>query len=261
MDKQANSSSIDRPEPTMARAHAARRHGRLRVVCACICLLTICTHPAPAAADDKAQEEAARRMREQIEALPLSREEKDRLLERQMKVMATRSPQQDRWQKAREVRYKIVGEYAGRWPLDPTGDAQVRDRVVVEFVVGATDGRLKDKPAIRNEPSEVGDLQPQPKGCRRPELKGKFEFYTLEAIEPLSPGGPLVPYATVRFSRNYPDMIVASVCTGPRAVAARSEQQARQLMIPTQGQFLQQKTDTIVVQELGWTWTYEATPR
>jgi hypothetical protein len=200
-------------------------------------------------------------MRQRIEAMPLTREEKDRLLQSQLTAMAPPSPQEERWNKVREVRYRIVGAFDGRWPLDPTGDAQVRDRVQIEFVLDATTGRLKDKVVIRHDASDVRDLQPQPKGCRVPELQGKFELYTLEALEPPTADGPLWPDAAVKFSRQYPAMTVATVCTGKRSVAARTEQQLRQFRVPAAGEFRQQKSDQMTVKELGWTWTYEAIPR
>jgi len=239
----------------------AWRTSRGRVAALATLLLAALSQPALAQSEEKAREQAIQLMRQRIEALPLSREEKDAMLERKLKAMAPPSAQDERWSKAREIRYRIVGEFDGRWPLDPTGDAQARDRVQIEFVLDATTGRIKDNVAVRNEATDVRDLQPQPKGCRVPELHGKFELYTLEAIAPLSADGPLWPSAVVKFSRQYPAMTAAAVCTGKRSVAARTEQEARQLRVPTPSEFRRSKSDQMTLKELGWTWTYEAIPR
>jgi len=208
------------------------------------------------------REQVLRILRQQIEAMPLSREDKDRLLEQQLRAMGSATPQEQRWTNAREIHYRIIGEYKGSPALDPTAEAYVQDRVQIEFTLNAKDGKLvdKDSVAIRNQASELRDLQANPKGCLVPQLKGHFEFYTLEAVAPLLEGGPLWPTMTVSFRREFPAMTVANACIGKKSQAAHVDREQRTMMVPVSSQFLQQKSDRIVVKDLGWTWTYEVTP-
>lgn len=224
-------------------------------------VLTLSWPPGPASQTSAEQERWQRATRERIEALPLSREEKDRLYQQQLQALKPGPAGNEKWLKAREIYYRIVGEYADRTSLDTHGDARVTDRVEIEFVLDPRTLMHKGDIVIRNERSQIEDVQPGIKGCRAPTLHGPFEFYTLEAVEPLVPGGPLGPLAQVRFVREYPSMTVAHVCTASRRVEARTERETRPLRIPLTGEFLQRKADTIVVKELGWTWTYRATPR
>lgn len=92
-------------------------------------------------------------------------------------------------------------------------------------------------------------------------LHGPFEFYTLEALEALTPNGPLAPQATARSTRQFPAMTLATVCIGKRQETAHTEQGQDAFRIPLSGEFLQQKSDSITMKELGWVWTYQAEPR
>lgn len=203
-----------------------------------------------------------------------------------LSVAAAADPQ-TRWLEARQIQYKITGEYDGRFLLDATGDAHATDRVEIEFTTNA-DGDLQGDVTIRNFKSEVADLQPLPVGCRKPELHGEVEFYTLKSFQCMACNESIAAYADPEESgaasknmtmsaaeseRTFPDMVVGASCAGKRSVAAHTDSDGEMVSIPGRGEFmmdpsllnsaerkLDPATGAIIEQKSGWTWTYLATP-
>ncbi|MEZ5502387.1 MAG: hypothetical protein R3E50_06900 [Halioglobus sp.] len=190
-------------------------------------------------------------------------------------VPATIAADQAQWADAKEIAYRITGEFDGRFPLGTTGDAHATDRVEIEFTTNA-DGDLQGDVTIRNFKSAVSDPQPVPKGCRAPELKGEIEFYTLRSLECMACSPEIAAYAdpeesgaasknmtmsVVKSEREYPDMLVGAACTGKLAVAAHTQKDGDMFTVPARGELMvAPEPGKIVVQNQGWTWTYQATP-
>lgn len=194
---------------------------------------------------------------------------------------------QARWLEAQQIEYKITGEYDGRFLLDATGDAHATDRVEIEFITNA-DGDLQGDVTIRNFKSAVSDLQPVPAGCRKPELHGELEFYTLISFVCMACNPTIAAYADPEESgaasknmtmsvaeseRQFPEMVLGASCTGKRSVAAHTDSDGEMVSVPTRGEYmmdpsllnsaerkLDPKAGAITERKSGWTWTYRATP-
>ena len=192
-----------------------------------------------------------------------------------------------RWLAARQIEYKITGEYDGRFPLGNAGDAHAEDRVEIEFVTNV-DGDLQGEVTIRNYKSVVSDPQPLPAGCRMPEIHGEIEFYTLVSFDCMACNETIAAYADPEESdaasknmtmavaeseRAYPDMVVGASCTGKLSVPAHTDADGEMVSVPTLGEYMMDPSQlntnerrldpelgAIIVRKSGWTWTYQATP-
>lgn len=176
-----------------------------------------------------------------------------------------------KWYDAKEIHYKITGEFNDRVSAGMSGSAQVTDRVVIEMTTDMNSTLIGDI-KIENFPSTITDLQPAEKGCLPPELLGEYEHYTLTSIESMAEGNMQVSGANS--VRKYPDMIISEFCTDRGKGEARTEENSEQFFLPMSGQFLMDPADfnsadrsvdpetgTLKISDKGWTWTYQATPK
>lgn len=187
-------------------------------------------------------------------------------------VTAAQAIDAEKWYAAEEIHYLITGEFDGEASIAPEGLVKVRDRVVVELVTDGG-GTLKGEIRISNTASQTAGTRSAEQACRAPTLSGPYEHYTLHSLASMADGNILVMAAEI--STHYPDVVVPVSCTGGnRTRKAHTEKDLKGFYIPGMGQYLlptavfnndKQTLDpnagVITVKELGWTWTYKATPR
>lgn len=175
-----------------------------------------------------------------------------------------------KWAGVTKVRYEVVGEFHQPQTLviGDGGDAEVRDRVEMTFIYDQTGAGLVGEVAVQDFPSTVTDVRSREKTCEAPEIDAPYEHYTVRGVEN-GVGG----YLHVTSVRNYAGGNAPALCSGSRVdIAARTEEALDQLVVPaatllalptnSDGSNLvaDPGTDTIVVQEGGWSWTYRLTP-
>jgi hypothetical protein len=173
-----------------------------------------------------------------------------------------------RWGSAKSVDYHVVGVYQAATPLvfgERSAMADVSDRVEIDFKWDLQTAKPIGTPTVRNFPSEVKNLRPEPAGCTAPVLKGPYEHFTATAVaEGL--GGDL----HMTSERSQPEAQVYAACTGRKVVKAQRKVQVEQFPVPSPvllamggagGPDLAISADrkSFVHKRGGWTWTYTPT--
>jgi hypothetical protein len=93
-----------------------------------------------------------------------------------------------RWTSAELVHYKIVGEFSGQTivlsggPNTPTRRGTVTDRIEVEFDWNPLEYNMVGKAVIRNFPTRMGAMEPEPARCPASKLGGPLELVTGVAV-------------------------------------------------------------------------------
>lgn len=177
-----------------------------------------------------------------------------------------------KWAAATKVRYEIVGEFdkAGVLIINEgtNGYADVVDRVELQLIYDQTGAGLVGAPTVTNFPSESRNVRNGAEGCTPPEVTAPYEHYTILKVEN-GYGGALHLTTT----RTHAAGKVTAVCTGKsHAVPAKVIEELEQFAVPAAtllalapgdgGSNIETfpQSDTIVVKDNGWTWTYKLTP-
>lgn len=171
-----------------------------------------------------------------------------------------------KWAGVQKVRYQVVGEFSdAKTMIIEGGYAAVKDRVELEFVFDQTGGGLLGAAKVTNHPSTVADIRDYGSNCDAPSISDPYEHATVTKAEN-GYGGEL-HLTTVR---KLAGGAVSVQCTGGRKqVAAAAKEEVTQLGVPAPGLLALPKeeldeslqvfprTDTIVVKDGGWTWTFK----
>jgi len=176
-----------------------------------------------------------------------------------------------KWADVAKVRYQVVGEYHDPNTLvisgGTNGYADVRDRAELDFIYDQTGGGLVGPARFQDHPSRVTGLRNGAKGCAAPTIKDPYEHFTILKVEN-QPGSGLMLTTVRKLAAGQ----VPAVCTGaPQSHPGRMKEEQVQLTVPSPSLLgLSEKdsdaslrafpkTDTIVVRDGGWTWTYKLT--
>lgn len=144
--------------------------------------------------------------------------------------------------------------------------ADITDRVELRFVY-SNDRGLQGDVEFTDFPTQIARLRHGVDGCPAPRLTGQYEHGTLSRVE--EGYGAFSLHLT--WAREYPAGEVAAACgDGWRRVSASSDEDLQLLSFPPSSFFFLGEvgesirilpgSNTIIVTEEGWTWTYRLSP-
>src|SRR6187551_3731994 len=90
-----------------------------------------------------------------------------------------------KWGAADVVRYHVVGVYQGKTYIasDGSGQADVSDRVVLDFTWKLSEMKLVGQATIQNTKTTVTNVSDREPSCLAPVLKGEYEHYDVVGIK------------------------------------------------------------------------------
>jgi len=128
------------------------------------------------------------------------------------------------WDTAKVIHYHIVASYKARTIIayqEDGGQADVTDRVTVDFDWNVRDGKIVGTAQFVNAKSELKNLQNVEKSCPPPVPKGDFEYIDVSQVR--SNGDPSIELLG---TTSYPNIDVTAMCQGSSyklSVAAKQE--------------------------------------
>ena len=178
-----------------------------------------------------------------------------------------------RWSTAKVVSYHIVGVYTGSTSIafdEPSGQADVTDRVTIDLNWDIQENRLVGQPKIQNAVSEVVNLRNDQAGCAAPVVHGAYEHFDVTLVTPGD--GEMVELTG---TTSFPETEITD-CSGQeerRTAAARQETSVVHLPIaapmllgmpemPSTGAMsltVSPDKKSFGLKLDGWTWTYTPT--
>ncbi len=154
---------------------------------------------------------------------------------------------------------RMEGAYQARTVIayqDNSGQADVTDRVILEFDWHDREHRFVTPPRLENVKSKVTGLRNVETSCPPPAPNGDYEHFDATAVK--SRGGTTLDIVGVR---RYPETRVTRYCQGSwkkATVPARTEEVVLHAGVPTLRQVRQ---GSPVSMKLGdWTWSFLVTP-
>jgi hypothetical protein len=173
-----------------------------------------------------------------------------------------------KWGAAKVVRYQIVGVYQDTTFVgsDGAGQADIGDRVVLDFLWKASDQAITGTPKIQNSKSTVKNVRDREPSCLAPVMKGEYEHYELTSVKP-GLGGMLEFMVTTTF----PVVEAQYRCTqGRKPVPAEVKTRPEEFSLPSPTLFGMPIPNTpefstnaaktqFIVKKNGWTWTITPT--
>jgi hypothetical protein len=173
-----------------------------------------------------------------------------------------------KWGAAKVVRYQIVGVYQDTTFIasDGAGQADIGDRVVVDFSWKMSDQAITGTPTIQNSKSTTQKVRDREPSCLAPVLKGEYEHYELTSVK-AGLGGMLEFMVTTK----YPVVEAPYRCTaGRKPVPAEVKTRPEEFSLPSPTMFgmplpnspefsINAAKTQFVVKKHGWTWTITPT--
>jgi hypothetical protein len=170
-----------------------------------------------------------------------------------------------KWGAADVVRYHVVGVYQGKTYIasDGSGQADVTDRVVLDFTWKLSEMKLVGQATIQNTKTTVTNVSDREPSCLAPVLKGEYEHYDVVGIKE-----GLAGMLELQVETRYPVVEVAQFCTGSRkAVPAKTKTRPEEFGVVSPVTFAMPLPDSdslrvsadkksLVGKKAGWTWTY-----
>jgi len=173
-----------------------------------------------------------------------------------------------KWSQAQFIRYHVVGNHDTKASVSSAGIgfADVKDSVTIDFLWDLAQGLVGEAKFVNvaTTTTNLRDLEPT---CLPPVLKGPFEFYDLQKVEP---GISMTLMLTVKTT--YPVVAVAQSCTASRRnEPAKVIERPEELPVPSPVGFGMGAANTselefhkdkqqIVYRKSGWVWTFTPTP-
>jgi hypothetical protein len=170
-----------------------------------------------------------------------------------------------KWGAADVVRYHVVGVYQGKTYIasDGSGQADVTDRVVLDFTWKLSEMKLVGQATIQNTKTTVTNVSDREPSCLAPVLKGEYEHYDVVGIKE-----GLAGMLELQVETRYPVVEVVQFCTGSRkAVPAKTKTRPEEFGVVSPVAFAMPLPDSdslrvsadkksLVGKKAGWTWTY-----
>ena len=170
-----------------------------------------------------------------------------------------------KWGAADVVRYHVVGVYQGKTYIasDGSGQADVTDRVVLDFTWKLSAMKLVGQATIQNTKTTVTNVSDREPSCLAPVLKGEYEHYDVVGIKE-----GLAGMLELQVETRYPVVEVVQFCTGSRkAVPAKTKTRPEEFGVVSPVTFAMPLPDSdslrvsadkksLVGKKAGWTWTY-----
>ena len=170
-----------------------------------------------------------------------------------------------KWGAADVVRYHVVGVYQARTYIasDGSGQADITDRVVLDFTWKLSEMKLVGQPTFQNSKTTATNLGDREPSCLPPVLKGEYEHYDIVGIKEGFAG-----MLELQVETRYPVVEVAQFCTDSRkAVPAKTKARPEEFVVASPVTFAMPLPDSddlrvsadkksLVVKKAGWTWTY-----
>jgi len=170
-----------------------------------------------------------------------------------------------KWGAADVVRYHVVGVYQAKTYIagDGSGQADISDRVVLDFTWKLSEMKLVGTPTFQNTKTILTNPTDREPKCLPPVLKGEYEHYEVLGIKN-GLGGML----ELQVQTKYPIVEIAQFCTASRkAVPAKISTRPEELVVVSPVTFgmplpdsddLRISTDkkSLIAKKNGWTWTY-----
>jgi len=170
-----------------------------------------------------------------------------------------------KWGAADVVRYHVVGVYQGKTYIasDGSGQADVTDRVVLDFTWKLSEMKLVGQATIQNTKTTVTNVSDRELSCLAPVLKGEYEHYDVVGIKE-----GLAGMLELQVETRYPVVEVVQFCTGSRkAVPAKTKTRPEEFGVVSPVAFAMPLPDSdslrvsadkksLVGKKAGWTWTY-----
>ena len=170
-----------------------------------------------------------------------------------------------KWGAADVVRYHVVGVYQGKTYIasDGSGQADVTDRVVLDFTWKLSEMKLVGQATIQNTKTTVTNVSDREPSCLAPVLKGEYEHYDVVGIKE-----GLAGMLELQVETRYPVVEVVQFCTGSRkAVPAKTKTRPEEFGVVSPVAFAMPLPDSdslrvsadkksLVGKKGGWTWTF-----
>ena len=170
-----------------------------------------------------------------------------------------------KWGAADVVRYHVVGVYQGKTYIasDGSGQADVTDRVVLDFTWKLSEMKLVGQATIQNTKTTVTNVSDREPSCLAPVLKGEYEHYDVVGIKE-----GLAGMLELQVETRYPVVEVVQFCTGSRkAVPAKTKTRPEEFGVVSPVAFAMPLPDSdtlrvspdkksLVGKKDGWTWTF-----
>jgi hypothetical protein len=177
-----------------------------------------------------------------------------------------------KWMSAPNATRHITGKYEGDPAVssDSQGMAHVTDVIELDIKLAWMDGnKIAGAAKIKNAPSVVTKPHDREPKCLAPELKGEFDYATLDSVTEGSASA-----LHLKMTRTFPEAVVSQVCSGKKTVSAKKVSGEFELFMPqptmlamgVSDKNLQVSPDkkSMVMKNApgldGWTWTLTPSP-
>jgi hypothetical protein len=177
-----------------------------------------------------------------------------------------------KWMSAPNVTWHVTGKYEGDPSIssDSQGMAHVTDVVEFDIKLAWIDGNKIVGPAkIKNLPSVVTKPHDREPKCLAPELKGDFDYATLDSVTEGSASA-----LHFKMTRTFPEVVVSQVCSSKKTAPAKKVSAEYELFMPQPTMLAMGMSDknlqvspdkkSLTMKNApgldGWTWTLTPTP-